>query len=160
LLQSIHLSLSVSSSLLPPCHLPQDGKRQLKLSQRKDYYKMLGVSRNATPDEIKKAYRKKAMAHHPDRHATATPEEREKEEVIFKEVSEAYQVLSDSQRKHRYDSGQDLEEHGMGMDIDPTTLFSTMFGGGMGGFSFAGGHGGRNHTFSFSGGPGEYTYMF
>lgn len=47
----------------------------------------------------------------PDRHATATPEEREKEEVIFKEVSEAYQVLSDSRRKHRYDSGQDLEDN-------------------------------------------------
>jgi DnaJ family protein C protein 7 len=138
----------------------QDGKRQLKLSQRKDYYKLLGISRSATPDEIKKAYRKKAMTHHPDRHASATPEMREKEEVIFKEVSEAYQVLSDSQRKYRYDSGQDLEEHGMGMDIDPTTLFSTMFGGGMGGFSFTGGHGGRGHTFSFGGGPGEYTYMF
>ena len=41
----------------------------------------------------------------------ASPEERAKEEVIFKEVSEAYQVLSDSRRKHRYDSGQDLEEH-------------------------------------------------
>lgn len=47
----------------------------------------------------------------PDRHATATPEEREKEEVIFKEVSEAYQVLSDTRRKHRYDSGQDLEDN-------------------------------------------------
>ena len=90
---------------LPPCS-------QLKLSQRKDYYKILMADRSASQDDIKKAYRRAAMRHHPDRHATASAEEREEEERKFKEVSEAYCVLSDQRKKHRYDNGMDLEEMG------------------------------------------------
>ena len=50
------------------------------------------------------------MKHHPDRHVSAEPEEREKEEKIFKDVSEAYSVLSDPKKKNRYDSGHDLDD--------------------------------------------------
>lgn len=53
------------------------------------------------------------MVHHPDRHANATDEEKKEEERKFKEVGEAYTVLSDSVKKSRYDSGQDLEEMDM-----------------------------------------------
>jgi curved DNA-binding protein len=64
----------------------------------KDYYKILGVARNASTEEIRKAYRKLAMQYHPDRNAgNAQSEER------FKEINEAYQVLSDSQKRARFD---------------------------------------------------------
>ncbi len=82
------------------------------MSKRKDYYKILSIDRGSTDLEIKKAYKRAAMRHHPDRHVAAEPEEREKEEKIFKEVSEAYSVLSDQRKRMRYDSGQDLEEMG------------------------------------------------
>ena len=64
----------------------------------KDYYKTLGISRNANADDIRKAYRKLAMQYHPDRN----PGDKHAEER-FKEVNEAYQVLSDSQKKAHYD---------------------------------------------------------
>ena len=63
-----------------------------------DYYETLGVSREADPDEIKKAYRKLAMEHHPDRNAGST-----EAEARFKELSEAYEVLKDPQRRAAYD---------------------------------------------------------
>lgn len=64
-----------------------------------DYYEILGVSRNASIDEIKKAYRKKALEWHPDRHK----EDKETAEKRFKEINEAYQVLSDPQKRSAYD---------------------------------------------------------
>lgn len=82
----------------------------LKKSKRKDYYKILGVERNATEDEIKKAYRKRALIHHPDRHANATDGEKKEQEKKFKELGEAYSVLSDQKKKARYDSGQDMDD--------------------------------------------------
>ena len=67
-------------------------------SHKRDYYEILGVGRNATDEELKKAYRRLAIQHHPDRN----PGSKESEES-FKEVNEAYQVLSDSERRAQYD---------------------------------------------------------
>ena len=64
---------------------------------KKDYYEVLGVGKNASPDELKKAYRTKARKHHPDVDKSAGAEEK------FKEINEAYQVLSDPQTKGAYD---------------------------------------------------------
>ena len=64
----------------------------------KDYYETLGVSRNASTDDIRKAYRKLAMQYHPDRN----PGDKQAEER-FKEINEAYQVLNDSQKRAHYD---------------------------------------------------------
>ncbi|CRL00944.1 CLUMA_CG014223, isoform A [Clunio marinus] len=122
----------------------KDAKLQLKKSKRKDYYKILGITKSATEDEIKKAYRKRALIHHPDRHANATEEEKKEEEKKFKEVGEAYTILSDPVKKSRYDNGQDLEEMEM-PEFDPNQMFRQFFsfntdtGGGFGGgnsFSF------------------------
>ena len=77
----------------------------------KDYYKTLGVSRNATDDEIKQAYRKLAMKYHPDRN----PGNKEAEDK-FKDINEANEVLSDAKKRTRYDqlgeSYQDWQQHG------------------------------------------------
>jgi molecular chaperone DnaJ len=65
---------------------------------KKDYYQLLGVSRSATADEIKKAYRKLAMIHHPDKN-----QGHKKSEEKFKEITEAYDVLSDEKKRQNYD---------------------------------------------------------
>lgn len=94
--------------------LLQDAKIALKRSKRLDYYKILGIGRNATDDEIKKAYRKRALVHHPDRHASASDAEKKEQEKKFKVLGEAYGVLSDPKKKARYDSGQDMDEFDAG----------------------------------------------
>ncbi|XP_074915870.1 dnaJ homolog subfamily C member 7 isoform X2 [Chelonoidis abingdonii] len=121
---------------------------ELKKSKRKDYYKILGVNKNASEDEIKKAYRKRALMHHPDRHSGASAEIQKEEEKKFKEVGEAFTILSDPKKKARYDSGQDLEEDGMNMaDFDANNIFKAFFGG-PGGFSFE------------ASGPGNFFFQF
>jgi len=97
-----------------------------------DYYSVLGVPRDASEEEIKKAYRKLAMKYHPD--VATEPGSAEK----FKEIGEAYEVLSDSQKRSLYDRGGD--PHGGGIPgfggfaggFDFTTIVDAMFGGGMG----------------------------
>ncbi|TKS89665.1 DnaJ -like protein subfamily C member 7 [Collichthys lucidus] len=119
-------------------HLLKNAQLELKKSKRKDYYKVLGVGKNATDDEIKKAYRKRALMHHPDRHSAATPEVQKEEEKKFKEVGEAFTVLSDPKKKIRYDNGHDLDDDGCsdGRDFDANNIFRAFFGGHGGGYSF------------------------
>ena len=109
---------------------------------KRDYYEVLGVSKNATADEIKKAYRKVAMQYHPDR----TPGDKAAEEK-FKEAAEAYEVLSDADKKAQYDryghagvsgNGRGFSGGGMNMedifsqfgDIFGEDIFGNFFGGG------------------------------
>src|SRR3972149_6814447 len=68
-------------------------------NQKRDYYEVLGVSRSATPEEIKKAYRKIAMQWHPDKN----PDKKHEAEEKFKEAAEAYSMLSDPQKRSQYD---------------------------------------------------------
>ncbi|XP_024288930.1 dnaJ homolog subfamily C member 7 isoform X1 [Oncorhynchus tshawytscha] len=135
-------------------HLLKNAQLELKKSKRKDYYKVLGVDKNATEDEIKKAYRKRALMHHPDRHSSASAEIQKEEEKKFKEVGEAFTVLSDPKKKSRYDSGHDLEDDtgNMGADFDANNIFKAFFGGG----------GGQGYSFEAnqSSGPGNFFFQF
>ena len=111
--------------------------------QKRDYYEVLGVSKGASEEEIKKAYRKLAKQNHPDLH----PGDKEAEER-FKEINEAYGILSDPEKKSRYDqfghagvdpnygAGGGFGGFDMG-DIDLGDIFGSFFGGG-----FRGGFGG------------------
>jgi len=108
--------------------------------ENKDYYEILGVKKNATQEEIKKAYRKKAKAHHPDKQAGKNSEEIKKSEEEFKSISQSYEVLSDPNKRELYDQyGEDLgknrQQRGGGFqDIDLNDIINQMRGGFGGGF--------------------------
>ena len=102
----------------------------------KDYYKILGVSKSATQDEIKKSYRKLAVKYHPDKNKGD-----KKAEEKFKEIAHAYEVLGDSSKRQQYDQfGPDAFNsaagRGSGGFHDPNDIFSQVFGGGGGGSIF------------------------
>jgi len=105
----------------------------------KDYYKVLGVSKGASDDEIKKSYRKLAMKYHPDKNSSPGAEEK------FKEIGEAYDVLSDPKKKQIFDHyGEDGLKGGMGEEG----------GGGVPNF-------GGNHSYSYHGDPrATFTQFF
>ena len=70
---------------------------------KRDYYEVLGVTKNASESDIKKAYRKAAMKYHPDKFANSSDAEKKDAEEKFKEINEAYEILSDAQKKAAYD---------------------------------------------------------
>jgi DnaJ family protein C protein 7 len=111
-------------------HSIRETKAELKKAKRKDYYKILQVTQSSTEHEIKKAYKKLALKYHPDRHANKTEDEQKEAEAMFKDLGEAYAILSDPQKKQRYDSGVDLEDLDNGMGgmggmggVDPSQIF-------------------------------------
>jgi len=122
------------------------------MAEKRDYYEVLGVSKSASPEEIKKAYRQKAIQYHPDKN----PGDKEAEEK-FKEAAEAYDVLSNPDKKARYDqfghAGMSGSGFGGGGGFSMDDIFSQfgdIFGGfsgfsGFGGFG-GGGRGGRRAT--------------
>lgn len=122
------------------------------MSSKRDYYEVLGVSKNADASEIKKAYRKMAIKYHPDKN----PDDKESE-AKFKEAAEAYEVLSHAEKKQRYDQfghagmgGAAGFGGGGGMNMDDIfSHFGDIFGGhfgGSGGFGGFGGGGGTRRT--------------
>ncbi|KAJ3122256.1 hypothetical protein HK100_012071 [Physocladia obscura] len=127
-------------------------KQAEKAAKRKDYYKILGVDRSADDGAIKKAYRKLALLYHPDKQASLPEEERASCDTKFKEVSEAYSVLSDPQKKQMFDSGMDIDGSsasagsggmgnpfgGFGGGMDQEDILR-MFMGAQGGSGFGGG---------------------
>ena len=119
------------------------------MAESKDYYSILGVSKDATADDLKKAYRKRAKQYHPD--AQHTEEDKKKAEAKFKEINEAYSVLSDENKRAQYDRfGSNFEQAGFGgsgfggysnaydfsgfggIDFDLEDILGSVFGGGFG----------------------------
>ena len=119
---------------------------------KKDYYDLLGVEKTASENDIKKAYRKLAMKYHPDKFSNASEKEKKEAEEKFKEVNEAYQVLSDADKRAKYDRfGHAAFENGGGGAGgfggfggfegfgNAEDIFSSFFGGGGGFGGFGGG---------------------
>ncbi|KAL0243234.1 hypothetical protein GEMRC1_005795 [Eukaryota sp. GEM-RC1] len=141
----------------------QSARRMLQSHGKKDHYKMLGVERSATADEIKKKYRKESLKVHPDRTASLPEEERKAAEKKFQQISEAYSILGDAEKRRQYDSGEldnpmggfggvNMGGMGGGMPIDISDLMSMFMGGGGGGGNPFGNMGGGNPFGNMGGG--------
>ena len=130
---------------------PRDGNIRQKMQQmanrkriaeRKDYYKILGIARDASVKDIRRAYRQLALEWHPDKNRD-DPSRLELAEKKYQEITEAYEVLTDEEKRRRYDSGEDVDQpqghggpfrHGGGGGGGGPFNFHFNFGGG--GFGF------------------------
>lgn len=148
---------------------------EAKKAKRKDYYKILDIEKSANDQEIKKAYRKMALKWHPDKNSESE-ESKLQAEKKFKDIAEAYAILTDATKRQQYDSGMDIEEieqgggfgggfpGGFGGGVDPSQIFQMFFGGGggggfedMGGFNRMGGH---RHGSSGGGAPPGFKFSY
>ena len=127
------------------------------MTNKRDYYEVLGLDKNATQDAIKKAFRKLSLKYHPDKQVGKSESEQKEAEEKFKEIAEAYEVLSDDKKRQDYDNygfnSQNASSWDFGhMNMDDIfSQYSDLFGGGMGGgFSahdwFGGMGGGRQRA--------------
>jgi molecular chaperone DnaJ len=99
------------------------------MTEKKDYYAILEVSKDATEDEIRKKYRSLAKKFHPDKWTNGSESEKKEAEQKFKDIAEAYEVLSDPQKRQMYDNGGfEFDTSG----FDPFEMFRNMTGGGFG----------------------------
>mgnify|MGYP002626028795 CR=1 FL=1 len=118
------------------------------MAEKRDYYEVLGIQKNASEDDIKQAYRKAALKWHPDRWVSGTDAEKKTAEEKFKEASEAYSVLSDPQKRAKYDQfgfagvdgapGPDFSQGFGNLNDILENLFGGRFSFGEGGFDFGG----------------------
>lgn len=111
--------------------LISDAQTKAKQKGKKDYYQILEVQRDANEADLKRAYRKLALKWHPDKNSD-TPERRTQSEKKFKDVNEAYAVLSDREKRRSYDMDIDVDSPDMGMGgfagFDPFSKFQQVFG--------------------------------
>ena len=123
------------------------------MAEKRDYYEVLGLEKSASADEIKAAYRKAALKWHPDRWVSGTDAEKKTAEEKFKEASEAYSILSDPDKKAKYDQfgfagvdgagAQDWSQGFGSLNDILNNLFGGAFGGAFSGFGGFGGFGGQ-----------------
>lgn len=125
------------------------------MADKRDYYEVLGIQKGASDDEIKQAYRKAALKWHPDRWVNGTDAEKKTAEDKFKEASEAYSVLSDKDKRAKYDQfgfagvdGGSTQDWSQGFG-NLNDILNNLFGGAFSGF---GGFGGDFSDFGFGGG--------
>ncbi|KAL0211578.1 hypothetical protein RCL1_005204 [Eukaryota sp. TZLM3-RCL] len=126
--------------------------KRMAMGKKKDYYKVLGVDKDASDAEIKKKFRKESLLVHPDRTSTLPEDERKNAEKRFQAISEAYSVLSDPEKRRSYDAGESDMPMGFGGNpfggmggmggIDISDIFQMMMGGQGGGNPFGGFGGG------------------
>lgn len=156
--------------------LLEDAKKQEKAAKKRDYYKILDLKPDANENDIRKAYKKLALKWHPDRN-NESEEQKKMAEKTFRDINDAYSVLSDAKKKQQYDSGFDPlnPEEASGMDgsgmhfggggADLNDILR-MFSGGAGGsggnmfFNMGGGGAGGRSSGGFGGGSGFDGFSF